>query len=86
MSCNDLARSFVAKSIVSAICCGTMVNKADGYGVTMFMFPFATAQAVGCPCSVSSWSCESFQRVYVGASRGDRKSERLWIRFTLEDV
>lgn len=44
MSSSDSSAKFVAKPIMSAICCGTMVNKADGYGVTMFMFPFATAR------------------------------------------
>lgn len=41
--CHLLPSWCVAKSIMSAICCGTMVNSADGYGVTMFMFRFATA-------------------------------------------
>lgn len=37
-----LTISSVAKSIMSAICCGTMKNSANGYGVTMFMFQFAS--------------------------------------------
>lgn len=47
----------VAKSIMFAICCGTMVNSTDGYGVTMFMFRFASALAVCKDVLVLSQAC-----------------------------